>query len=99
MSPASDRRAQGSACCCLLIVLHPLAFYGPMALLLLMKTASPLVFNRQDGLGSTALYFVGSYTLGMLAFWTSNRLRNGRDAATEPALVNFSLAAAVATCR
>ena len=54
-----------------------------MALLLLMRTASMLVFNRQDGLDSTALYFVGSYTLGMSAFWVSNGLRSGRDAAID----------------
>ena len=38
----------------------------------LLGTASLLVFNRHRGLDATALYFFGSYALGMLDFWVSN---------------------------
>lgn len=38
----------------------------------LLGTASLLVFNRHRELDATALYFFGSYALGMLAFWVSN---------------------------
>lgn len=50
-----------------------------MALLPLMGAASLLVFNRHGALDGTALYFVGSYALGMLAFWASGGWRAGRD--------------------
>ncbi|OYZ83419.1 MAG: acyltransferase [Polaromonas sp. 24-62-144] len=49
-----------------------------MALLLSIGAASLLVFNRHGALDSTALYFVGSYALGMLAFWASSGWRNRR---------------------
>lgn len=43
-----------------------------VGLVLLLAVSSLLVFNRQAGLDITGLYFFGSYTLGMLAFWASN---------------------------
>jgi peptidoglycan/LPS O-acetylase OafA/YrhL len=43
-----------------------------VGLLLLLAVSSLLFFNRQAGLDITGLYFLGSYALGMLAFWASN---------------------------
>ena len=43
-----------------------------MIMVALLGTASLLVFNRHRGLDATALYFFGSYALGMLAFWVSD---------------------------
>ena len=43
-----------------------------VGLLLLLAMSSLLFFNRQAGLDITGLYFLGSYALGMLAFWASN---------------------------
>ncbi|WP_421954880.1 acyltransferase family protein [Polaromonas sp.] len=48
-----------------------------MGLVLLLAVLSLFVFNRQAGLDMTALYFFGSYALGMLAFWASNDRRGG----------------------
>lgn len=56
-----------------------------MALLLLTGAASLLVFNRHGALDGTALYFVGSYALGMLAFWASSGWRNGRTSGIDGA--------------
>ena len=36
-----------------------------------LAALSLLVFNRQAGLDTTALYFFGAYGLGMLVFWTT----------------------------
>lgn len=38
---------------------------------LVVAAASLLVFNRHGGLDATALYFFGSYALGMMAWWAS----------------------------
>ncbi|MCJ7799445.1 MAG: acyltransferase, partial [Polaromonas sp.] len=46
-------------------------------LLLLLALSSLLVFNRQENLGDTGLYFFGSYALGLLAFWASTALKEG----------------------
>ena len=46
----------------------------PVVMVALLGTASLLVFNRYRGLDATALYFFGSYALGMLAFWVSSQL-------------------------
>ncbi len=40
-------------------------------LLLLLAMSSLLFFNRQAELDMTGLYFLGSYVLGMMAFWAS----------------------------
>ncbi|MGH8441192.1 MAG: acyltransferase family protein, partial [Pseudomonas sp.] len=45
--------------------------YLGMGLMLLLGAASLFFFNRLAGLDVTALYFLGSYTLGMMAFWAS----------------------------
>lgn len=45
-----------------------------VSLVLLLALASLLFFNRQSGFDITALYFCGSYALGMLAFWASSNL-------------------------
>lgn len=42
-----------------------------VGLMLLLGAASLFFFNRHAGLDVTALYFLGSYVLGMLAFWAS----------------------------
>jgi len=42
-----------------------------VGLMLLLAAASLFFFNRHAALDVTALYFLGSYTLGMLAFWAS----------------------------
>ena len=42
-----------------------------MGLMLLLAAASLFFFNRHAGLDVTALYFLGSYTLGMMALWAS----------------------------
>lgn len=42
-----------------------------VGLMLMLGAASLFFFNRHAGLDVTALYFLGSYTLGMLAFWAS----------------------------
>lgn len=42
-----------------------------VGLMLTLGVASLFFFNRHAGLDVTALYFLGSYTLGMLAFWAS----------------------------
>jgi peptidoglycan/LPS O-acetylase OafA/YrhL len=39
------------------------------AVMLVLGAASLLVFNRNPALDITALYFVGAYVLGMLAYW------------------------------
>lgn len=57
-------RAMGSA-----TVLAPLG----VSLVLLLALASLLFFNRQPAFDVTALYFFGSYVLGMLAFWASRQ--------------------------
>ncbi len=45
-----------------------------ISLVLLFALASLLFFNRQSAFDITALYFCGSYALGMLAFWASSNL-------------------------
>ena len=42
-----------------------------MAATWVLAALSLLVFNRQPGLDTTALYFFGAYGLGMLAFWAT----------------------------
>ncbi|MBA3595246.1 MAG: acyltransferase [Polaromonas sp.] len=42
---------------------------------LVLAAASLLVFNRHAGLDATALYFFGSYALGMMAWWASRSPR------------------------
>ncbi|UUZ76366.1 acyltransferase [Polaromonas sp. P1(28)-13] len=49
-----------------------------VGLLLLLAVSSLLFFNRQAGLDMTGLYFLGSYALGMLAFWASNAASKAR---------------------
>jgi peptidoglycan/LPS O-acetylase OafA/YrhL len=49
-----------------------------MASLLLMLVASSLaVFNRHEAFDATALYFFGSYGLGMFTFWIGRATRQG----------------------
>ena len=45
-----------------------------VSLILLAAMASLLFFNRLPTFDITALYFCGSYALGMLAFWASSNL-------------------------
>jgi peptidoglycan/LPS O-acetylase OafA/YrhL len=45
-----------------------------VSLILLLALASLLFFNRLPGFDISALYFCGSYALGMLAFWASSNL-------------------------
>ncbi|AYQ29100.1 MULTISPECIES: acyltransferase [unclassified Polaromonas] len=45
-----------------------------VSLILLLALASLLFFNRATAFDITALYFCGSYALGMLAFWASRNL-------------------------
>lgn len=45
-----------------------------VSLILLAALASLLFFNRLPAFDITALYFCGSYALGMLAFWASSNL-------------------------
>ena len=50
-----------------------------VSLILLVALASLLFFNRWPAFDVTALYFCGSYALGMLAFWASSRLGARRN--------------------
>jgi peptidoglycan/LPS O-acetylase OafA/YrhL len=52
-----------------------------LALVLGLAAASLLLFNRQAGLDFTALYFFGSYAMGLLAFWVVREVQTGRDQA------------------
>lgn len=45
---------------------------------LVLASASQLVFNRRAGLDMTGLYFFGSYALGMLAWWASRSAQPSR---------------------
>jgi peptidoglycan/LPS O-acetylase OafA/YrhL len=45
-----------------------------VSLILLLALASLLFFNRLPAFDITALYFCGSYALGMFAFWASRKL-------------------------
>jgi peptidoglycan/LPS O-acetylase OafA/YrhL len=49
-----------------------------VSLVLLAAMASLLFFNRLPAFDITALYFCGSYALGMLAFWASSRMGGRR---------------------
>lgn len=49
-----------------------LGILGPLFITLL-TLASLFVFNRNQGLDETALYFFGSYGLGALAYWATRR--------------------------
>lgn len=49
-----------------------------VSLILLAALASLLFFNRLPAFDITALYFCGSYALGMLAFWASGNLGGRR---------------------
>ncbi|MBW8723290.1 MAG: acyltransferase, partial [Polaromonas sp.] len=49
-----------------------------VSLILLLALASLLFFNRLPAFDITALYFCGSYALGMLAFWASGKLGGRR---------------------
>lgn len=51
-----------------------------MGLMLLLGAASLFFFNRLAGLDVTALYFLGSYTLGMMAFWASRAASGAKRA-------------------
>ena len=44
-------------------------------LMLVLATASLLLFNRHAGLDMIGLYFFGAYTLGMMAWWASRSER------------------------
>ena len=52
------------------------------AILLGLGLASLLVFNRNSVLDACALYFVGAYALGMLAYWTVPHPSCDADAAS-----------------
>ncbi|MBA4328045.1 MAG: acyltransferase [Polaromonas sp.] len=47
-------------------------------LVLVLATASLLLFNRHAGLDMTGLYFFGAYALGILAWWASRSERPAR---------------------
>lgn len=49
-----------------------------IGLILLLAFASLLFFNRSPAFDITALYFCGSYALGMLAFWATGNLGGRR---------------------
>jgi len=49
-----------------------------VSLILLAALASLLFFNRLPAFDITALYFCGSYALGMLAFWASSKMGGRR---------------------
>ncbi|SFU36156.1 Peptidoglycan/LPS O-acetylase OafA/YrhL, contains acyltransferase and SGNH-hydrolase domains [Polaromonas sp. YR568] len=49
-----------------------------VSLVLLLALASLLFFNRLPAFDITALYFCGSYALGMLAFWASSNMGGRR---------------------
>ncbi len=49
-----------------------------VSLILLLALASLLFFNRLPAFDITALYFCGSYALGMFAFWASHKLGGRR---------------------
>jgi peptidoglycan/LPS O-acetylase OafA/YrhL len=49
-----------------------------VSLVLLAALASLLFFNRLPAFDITALYFCGSYALGMLAFWASSKMGGRR---------------------
>jgi peptidoglycan/LPS O-acetylase OafA/YrhL len=65
-----------------------------VSLVLLLALASLLFFNRQSAFDITALYFCGSYALGMLAFWASSNLgvRRGFWLATMAVMGGLALA-------
>ncbi|VTU24473.1 acyltransferase family protein [Variovorax sp. RA8] len=46
-----------------------------VALVLVLAAASLAVFNRNEALDDTALYFFGAYGLGMLVFWIGRATR------------------------
>ncbi len=48
-----------------------------VGLVLGLAALSLLVFNRDAALDTTALYFMGSYGLGLLAFWAARSARPG----------------------
>ena len=48
-----------------------------IALVLVLTVLSLMWFNRQASLDTSALYFAGSYGLGMLAFWAGRSSRRG----------------------
>ena len=49
-----------------------------LALVVTLAAASLLLFNRHAGLDFTALYFFGSYALGLLAFWVVRAIQTDR---------------------
>ena len=49
-----------------------------VSLILLLALGSLLFFNRLPAFDITALYFCGSYALGMFAFWASRKLGSRR---------------------
>lgn len=65
-----------------------------VSLILLLALASLLFFNRLTAFDITALYFCGSYALGMLAFWASSNLgaRRGFWLATMAVMGGLALA-------
>ena len=65
-----------------------------VSLVLLAALASLLFFNRLTAFDITALYFCGSYALGMLAFWASSNLgaRRGFWLATMAVMGGLALA-------
>lgn len=65
-----------------------------VSLILLLALASLLFFNRLPAFDITALYFCGSYALGMLAFWAFSNLgaRRGFWLATMAVMGGLALA-------
>lgn len=64
-----------------------------VGLMLVLAAASLFFFNRHADLDVTALYFLGSYTLGMLAFWASRAANQAQRAQWLLAFALFGVAA------
>ncbi|MCY7372013.1 MAG: acyltransferase family protein [Polaromonas sp.] len=66
-----------------------------LALVAVVAAASLLLFNRHSALDASALYFFGSYALGLLAYWVVHAVRTGqRQAAGLTLLLMAGLIAA-----
>ena len=50
-----------------------------LALVIVLAAASLLVFNRYSAFDVGALYFFGSYALGLLSFWVVRAMQTGRQ--------------------
>lgn len=64
-----------------------------VGLMLSLAAASLFFFNRHSGLDVTALYFLGSYALGMLAFWASRAAGKAQRVQWLLAIALFGVAA------